>query len=209
VGPHGRVIGVDASLEMIRLSRGTPRYAVALAQIPGLPFPDETFDAVTAGFVVSHFPDVRAGLQDLRRVCRAGCQIAMSAWGSRPNAPARLWSDIAATFVPREDLDQAFRAHIPWDEYFSRKMNLQRAFEEAGLQTIHAETRDYEISMATSDFLLSRDASIQGMVLRRRLSIDDRQAFGRRVADAFQREFADAVTYVRDVHFVVGTKSRG
>jgi SAM-dependent methyltransferase len=134
-----------------------------------LPFRDATFDAVTAGFVVSHFPDFRAGLEELRRVCRVGGQIAMSAWGSLPNAASRLWSDIAATLVPPGELDQAFRAHVPWDEHFSHGMNVGRAFEDAGLVSVTSETRDYEIRMATADFLLTREASIQGMSGRSRV----------------------------------------
>lgn len=206
VGPAGLVVGVDASVEMLRWSRTGPRHALASAAIPGLPFRDARFDAVTAGFVVSHFSDVRAGVEDLRRVCRAGGRLAMSAWGSRPNPAARLWSDVAAIFLPREELDRAFREHIPWDEYFSQLSNAHRAFEESGLESVHAETRDYDISIATTDFLLSRETSMQGMLLRQRLSDGSWQSFGERVAETFQREFGDAVTYVRDVHFVVGTK---
>lgn len=205
VGPDGLVIGVDASLEMLRWSRGTRRYAVASAEIPRLPFREATFAAVTAGFVVSHVQDFRAGLTELRRVCRVGGRIAMSAWGSLSNPVSRLWGDTAATFVPRDALDQAFRAHIPWDEYFSRLSNVRGALEDAGLRSV-AETRHYEVRMRSGDFLLSREASIQGMLLRERLSVHDWQAFRRRVADAFQHEFGDTVTYVRDVHFGVGTK---
>jgi hypothetical protein len=112
-------------------------------------------------------------------------------------------------FVPPGELDQAFRAHIPWDEYFSQARNVGRAFEGAGLVSVMGETRDHEIRMASSDFLLTRVASIQSVLLRQRLSVDDWQAFGRRVDDAFQHEFGDVVNYVRDVHFVVGTKSGG
>jgi hypothetical protein len=63
--------------------------------------------------------------------------------------------------------------------------------------------------MTTPDFLLTREASVQGMLLRQRLSVDEWRAFGHRVADTFQHQCGDVVTYVRDVHFAVGTKSRG
>jgi SAM-dependent methyltransferase len=208
VGSDGLVIGVDGSIEMLRFGGEGPGCRVAAARVPGMPFRDRTFDAVMAGFVVSHLPDYQAGLADLRRVCRVGGQVAMSSWGSLPTAASRLWSDTAATFVPRDELDQAFRAHIPWDEYFSRGMNAQRAFEDAGLHSVLAETRDYEIRMATSDFLLSREASIQGMLLRERLSVDDWEAFRRHAANAFQQAFGAVVEYVRDVHFTSGTRSR-
>jgi ubiquinone/menaquinone biosynthesis C-methylase UbiE len=209
IGSDGLVIGVDLSIEMLRFARDSRRYPVAAAQIPGLPFRADTFDAVTAGFVVSHFRDYATGLADLRRVCRVGGRVAMSSWGTLANVAARLWNDIAATFVSREHLDEAFRAHIPWDGHFSDRQNVQRALEDAGLTSVLVDTRDYQISMPTADFLASREASMQGMLLRQKLSVDGWRAFDHRVADAFRHEFSDVVTYVRDVLFAVGTKPRG
>jgi len=48
------IVGVDATMEMLRVaSKETPN--LVQAQVPRLPFADESFDVVLAGFVVSHF----------------------------------------------------------------------------------------------------------------------------------------------------------
>src|SRR5262249_29872627 len=50
-GPSALIVGVDASMEMVRLA---PKEAASfvLAQVPDLPFSDASFDSVIAGFVV-------------------------------------------------------------------------------------------------------------------------------------------------------------
>ena len=204
----GLVIAVDASIPMLRFARETPACSVAAVRIPGLPFRDDSFDAVLAGFVVSHLMDYRVGLADLHRVCRIGGRVAMSTWGPLPNAASRLWIDTAGMFVPRDHLDEVFRAHIPWDEYFSDRVNLQQTVEDTGLTSILIETGKYEIAMTTVNFLLSREVSVQGMLVRRSLPEEKWEAFRFRVADVFDRKFGQRLAYVRDVHFAVGTKSR-
>src|SRR5262245_33197737 len=54
VGRAGTVVGMDAASEMIRFAN-KERASLVIGQVPGLPFSDESFDAVIAGFVVSHF----------------------------------------------------------------------------------------------------------------------------------------------------------
>src|SRR5262245_20818502 len=119
VGVDGMVVGMDAAIEMIRVvGKGTA--AAIVARVPRLPFSNETFDAVLGGFVVSHFESYLEGLREMIRVCRTGGRVGMSSWGSAPNPAALLWSDIAAQFAAREQLNEAFLKQIPWDASFSR-----------------------------------------------------------------------------------------
>lgn len=199
----GRVIGVDASAAMLsaRLSRA---YPVIVGQVPCLPFRDNSFDVVLAGFVISHVPSYEAALTELARVCRPDGRVAMSAWGSLGNAPARLWADTAAEFAPRGRLDAAFLAHIPWDAHFAKCANVERALQDARFAQMRIVTREYLIEMSRSDFLLAREGSVQGMLLQRTLSASQWREFQARVAETFQREFGDRVAYTRDVHFAIG-----
>jgi demethylmenaquinone methyltransferase / 2-methoxy-6-polyprenyl-1,4-benzoquinol methylase len=71
--PRGLVVGLDFSGRMLQ---------VAAAEAPGpryvrgdglrLPFPDETFDAVTVAFGLRNFTDPEGGLCEMRRVLRPG-----------------------------------------------------------------------------------------------------------------------------------------
>jgi SAM-dependent methyltransferase len=204
-GSTGRVVAVDRSLSMLRLAT-RKTMAAAAASVPGLPFRDDSFEFVTAGFVVSHLADYREGLADLVRVCRAGGRVGMTAWGSLTNPAGQLWSDVAGRFVEAARLDQAFREHIPWDAWFSRAANVTAALEEAHLAALVVETRTFDISMPTTDFLASRHASIQGIVLRRQLAASELARFEQSVSLVFHDRFGANVRYRRDVHFGIGTK---
>jgi len=73
VGPHGRVDGVDVSATMVRTAqeRGLPDNArVQQAEASGLPFEDETFDAVRAERVFQHLADPDVAAKEVFRVLK-------------------------------------------------------------------------------------------------------------------------------------------
>lgn len=204
-GPSGFIVGVDSAIEMIRLApKETGNFV--LSHVPMVPFRDDSFDVVLAGFVVTHFENYRDGLAEMIRVCRPGGRVGMTVWGETANAPAVLWNDTAAHYLDREQLLNDFFKQIPWDAWFSRIQNVSRAFETAGLACVSTQTRRYQVRMQTNEYLLSRETSVQGLVLRNRLSASDWDHFRAGAAQAFHGKFGDTVEYLRDVHLGVGIK---
>ena len=63
-----RVTAVEPSPRMIAQRPGTATREVVRAVAGTLPFPDGTFDAATALLTVHHWPDIDAGLAEVRRV---------------------------------------------------------------------------------------------------------------------------------------------
>lgn len=205
VGPQALLVGVDAAYTMLEEGRRALRYPVAVACVPGLPFADRAFDLVAAAFVITHVPDYAAALRDVVRVCRRGARVGVSVWGALPNPAAQLWSDIASRFVPRAELDEAFRRHLPWDGWFSDPERLRDALHAAGLRGV-VETRSYTVRMSTVDFLTSRAVSVQGVVFRERLAEPRWPAFTEQLRAAFETRFGNEVVYERDVHFGVAER---
>ena len=64
-----RVTAVEPSLEMIR-KRSSSAANVIQASADQLPFEDDAFEAAMAILTVHHWPDKKAGLQEMRRVTR-------------------------------------------------------------------------------------------------------------------------------------------
>jgi ubiquinone/menaquinone biosynthesis C-methylase UbiE len=79
VGAEGRVVGIDASPEMIARARKKAARAglditFDTATIEAMPFADGSFDVVVSSAMLHHLPDEtrRKGLQEVRRVLKPG-----------------------------------------------------------------------------------------------------------------------------------------
>jgi demethylmenaquinone methyltransferase/2-methoxy-6-polyprenyl-1,4-benzoquinol methylase len=75
-----RAIGADFSLEMMQRGRASrkpraERLRWLGADTLALPFPDETFDAVTSGFMLRNVIDVPRSLSEQRRVVKPGGRV--------------------------------------------------------------------------------------------------------------------------------------
>ena len=92
--PEARITCFDLSHEMLRRARNrlkSPRPRFVVADVTQLPFPDESFDRVTCGYVLEHLPDARLGLIELARVMKPGARMLLlatednfsGAWTSR------------------------------------------------------------------------------------------------------------------------------
>jgi demethylmenaquinone methyltransferase/2-methoxy-6-polyprenyl-1,4-benzoquinol methylase len=79
-GPDGHVVGVDFTEEMLVLARhkGLTRgvkVEFQRADALALPFPDESFDAVTIGFGLRNVTDKDAALRSMLRVLKPGGRL--------------------------------------------------------------------------------------------------------------------------------------
>ncbi len=92
--PEAAMTCVDLSPGMLRRARArlrSDRLRFLAADITQLPFPDETFDRVTCGYVLEHLPEASLGLCELSRVMEPGARMLLlttednmaGAWTSR------------------------------------------------------------------------------------------------------------------------------
>jgi SAM-dependent methyltransferase len=209
LGPGTRLVGVDASLEMLRAARRHASYCLVTARIPRLPFHADTFDIVTASFVIPHVGAYEGALADMVRVCRPSGRIGMTAWRSASNAPVELWKSVAARYVPTEEQQLAADMAMPWDAWFGDPTHVARALEAAGLGGVRVVEREYVSSVPAGDFLLMRNWGVQGAVLRRLVGGERWREFEGDVTAAFRERFGDTVEQQRHVHFGIGTKPIG
>lgn len=80
--PGGSVLGADFSEQMLTLARAKAQargfgeeVRFEAANALALPYPDDSFDAVTVGFGVRNFADLDAGLREMARVVRPGGRV--------------------------------------------------------------------------------------------------------------------------------------
>jgi demethylmenaquinone methyltransferase/2-methoxy-6-polyprenyl-1,4-benzoquinol methylase len=76
--PTARVVGGDFSLGMMRVGQTLPlgqRVGWTGADALNLPFPDNTFDAVTAGYLMRNVIDIPRAFAEQRRVLKPGGRL--------------------------------------------------------------------------------------------------------------------------------------
>ncbi|WP_063857146.1 MULTISPECIES: class I SAM-dependent methyltransferase [unclassified Kitasatospora] len=89
------VTAVDGEPQMVKVAaERLPEVPVSHALLPGLPFADREFDAVTANFVVNHVADPVAALAELRRVVRPGGRGAVTLWHGGANRAMDLFGEV-------------------------------------------------------------------------------------------------------------------
>lgn len=81
-GTGAQITGADISEGMLEVGREkvekrglTPKIVLELGDSENLPYPDNTFDAITVSFGVRNFQNLQNGLKDMMRVLKPGGQL--------------------------------------------------------------------------------------------------------------------------------------
>ena len=79
--PHGFAVGMDFTVPMMqaglpKLNMAHGRAAFVGGDALRLPFPAETFDAITSGFTMRNVSDIGQAFHEMWRVARPGCVVA-------------------------------------------------------------------------------------------------------------------------------------
>lgn len=102
VGPHGRVIGVDMTQEMVDLARrnaadrGYTNVEFKLAEIENLPVDDRSVDLVVSNCVINLVANKAKAFSEAFRTLRPGGRIAVSDIVTLPDVPKRLSRSLKA-----------------------------------------------------------------------------------------------------------------
>lgn len=105
VGETGTVVGIDHTRAMLDVARASGRARTAVpvqADAQHLPVRDRCADAVFAAGLVTHLPDLRAGLRELSRVTRTGGTLVLF----HPSGRAALAARHGRALRPGEPLDR-------------------------------------------------------------------------------------------------------
>jgi len=211
VGADGLVVGVDVSLAMLRRASVRAFSAVVTASLPDLPFRDAFFDGVAASLVLSHVEAYGAALRDMVRVVKPGGRVGVTA-GARRQGPAnpvyQLWVEAAESLVGRGALDEAGRSALPWEVWFSDGANVATALAEAGLTGVQLERREYDVEMATSEYLSMFDVFAYGRFVREALGERGWREFGERIRNVVAERCDPRTRYVARYHLGIGRKPR-
>jgi len=151
VGEQGRVVGLDASAEMLAVARTKPeRVERVEGRAEALPFSDASFDAVVSQFGLMFFDDRARALAEMKRVLRPPGRLAVAVWDHVEHAPgyailARLLDELFGATV-----GDAFRAPFVLGD----AQKLLASCAEAGIRDASVEVHPGTVRFTSLDAML-------------------------------------------------------
>ncbi len=100
--PDVQAIGADFSLPMMQVGQTRKmgkRIQWAGADAMNLPFDDDTFDAVTAGYLLRNVPDIPRTLEEIYRVLKPGARFVVLDSAPPPPGPIKPLIEIHLRYV--------------------------------------------------------------------------------------------------------------
>ena len=85
---------LDVGIEKITKKRLTNRIQLQLADSEKLPFQDNSYDAITAGFGVRNFEDLNKGLSEMYRTLKSGGKVAILEPSEPTNFPIKQFYNL-------------------------------------------------------------------------------------------------------------------
>jgi SAM-dependent methyltransferase len=211
MGGAGTVVGVDPSLPMLEVARQRAGLLVA-AVAPGLPFPDETFDAVVANLVLSHFRDTAEGAAELVRVLRPGGRLGVTAWPEDRDEPESDGKEAGA--IVESSLEEVELAKEPpaaekaarGEDWLKKEANLRAVLSGAGLDELVVEERRYPQRWSATDYYGWRVWGGRGRYLRWTSDEATWQRFERKALADLEARFPGGIRTISTARLAVGTK---
>ena len=111
--PDATFSGVDPSTVMLRQAaraNAGARMDLRTAAVGDLPFDDHTFDVTVSANTIQFWPDLTAGLREIRRVTRPGGQVLIAWHGG--TAPTGIQRRLVLDPSELTNLASAVREHI-------------------------------------------------------------------------------------------------
>jgi SAM-dependent methyltransferase len=145
-------LGVDLADGMLAAAREAhPALEFRRADAEDLPFPDASFDAALAAFLVNHLPRPERGAAELRRVVAPGGRVAVAMW-DRPERVEFLGLFDAAMLAANINRTLAFPPGPPAFR-FADEGELRALLEGAGLHDVRIAPVRFTYAIADLDEL--------------------------------------------------------
>jgi ubiquinone/menaquinone biosynthesis C-methylase UbiE len=200
-------VGCDRSTGMLRRARENAPWAHGVCgDALALPMKDETFDIVTASFVLSHVRDYGALLRETRRVLKTGGAVAVSSWAPTTDPFASAWAEYLADAIGRTEAERAVTTVLPSESALSDPGRLRGGVEAAGFVVDHVDTLEFSLGPTVAQFIEDRELTPGARLARNQLGEEAWDRFKAEVGNAFQERFGPSLRYSRRALIAIGRK---
>jgi len=176
VGPSGQVTATDYSPGMVAEAEkeakkhGLSNITCACMEAQNLEFPADSFDALTCGFSLFFFPDMRRALAEMARVLVPEGKLGLSLWGKGAIVPQ--WPILGET-IKEHGLRPVVPNPIAW-----RPEDIEALLTSAGFSHIEIVEERYDFSFREASEVWEFTLSVGPIeVMLEQLSENKRQEF--------------------------------
>jgi len=160
VGKSGKMIGVDASEQMLEFARkkaaqfGFSQCDFRVGDLHALEFPDATFNVVLSEFAL-HYTDLEKTLRELHRVLQPGGALVLQLWAAELSAPHKAMWDALARYRVNDPSDTlaALRAQAERSYAFRQTFGTPEAIKN-GFAKVEAQAEEFPTRVASVDAFL-------------------------------------------------------
>jgi ubiquinone/menaquinone biosynthesis C-methylase UbiE len=146
-GHLGRLVGIDLSSGMIASAKDHPsKVEFFVADAMSVPFPDQSFDVVTARHMLYHVPDIQKALLEIRRVLKPiGKFFALT---NTDGYMAEYWAAILETLREMHEFAEFIAEHhSPKFFHTDLERQIQNVF---GKTELHIKSQYFEFQTAVA-----------------------------------------------------------
>ena len=211
VGSDGAVVGVDVSVRMMAEARQFGFSMLVAGGLPHLPYHDEVFDGVAAGFLLNHISDCDLAIREMARVGKCEARIGASSWAKSTSDEdlRQAWQEVAQNFITRDDLNQAVKRALPSADRFTDAGAFEDTLRNGGLKQIVVSQKEYPIRIEVADYVSAKALGMSARFMQSLLSADKWKQFIDAVSARIQTDFGDHLAFTTKVNFAVGVKIDG
>jgi ubiquinone/menaquinone biosynthesis C-methylase UbiE len=162
VGKNGKIIGVDASEQMLKIARhkaaqyGFAQCEFRVGDLEGLDLADGQFNAVLSQFAL-HYTVLSKCLQEFRRVLMPGGTVVVQEWANALNQPNKVAFDVLTKYRPADAREQVAVVRFQSERAYNFRVNaanpntMMGLFQAAGFSSVEARIETHAASVANID----------------------------------------------------------
>lgn len=150
----GKVVITDLSEDMLEIAaenaskRGIKNIETRACDVCELPFPDNTFDAISCRFGFMFFPDMLLAAKEMARVLKPGGRMATAVWDT---ADKNFWITAAGSTINRNMQLQPPPPGAPGMFRCAESGLIQDLFQQAGLKNTSEKVVKGQLKCGTAE----------------------------------------------------------
>jgi ubiquinone/menaquinone biosynthesis C-methylase UbiE len=142
--PSTQIIAIDISRKMLALAPTSANVHYSQMDARQIALRPNSIDVALLAFVLFHYPDIHAGLQELKRVLRPGGAIGSAVFHTSPDFEAKkIWDEAMTAEVKKTDIAVVDLEAVDNTEATNRAEKSNALFTSAGFTDIKTTEKVY------------------------------------------------------------------